>query len=65
MKTIRTKNKRKSVALPESNLFDWRAEMDRCAAHPYPVRSIAKRFRLSRTAARIIAEIAGIGGGTQ
>jgi hypothetical protein len=65
MKTIRTNHRRKSVRLPTPDLFDWRSELDRCAADPYAVRSIARRFRLSRTAARIIAEVAGIGGGAQ
>ena len=65
MKTIRTNHRRKSVRLPTPDLFDWRSELDRCVADSYAVRSIARRFRLSRTAARIIAEVAGIGGGTQ
>src|SRR5215475_6881908 len=59
MKTIKTNHTRKSVRLPTPDLFDWRSELDRYAADPYAVRSIAKRFRLSRMAARIIAEVAG------
>lgn len=65
MKTIKTDRRRKSVKMVALDLFDWRAELDRCAADSYAVRSIAVRFRLSRTAARIIAEVAGIGGGAQ
>lgn len=49
--------------LYQPDLFDWRAERDRCAADPLAVRLIAKRYRVSRTAARLIAEVAGIGGG--
>jgi hypothetical protein len=49
-----------------SDLFDdWLYERDRYAADSHAVRFIASRFRLSRTAARIIAEVAGIGGGAQ
>jgi hypothetical protein len=48
------------------DLFDdWLYERDRRAADSHAVRSIARRFRLSRTAARIIAEVAGIGGAAQ
>jgi hypothetical protein len=65
MNTIRTNHRRKSVGLPAPDLFEWRSGLDRCAADPYAVRFIASRFRLSRTAARIIAEVAGIGGGAQ
>jgi hypothetical protein len=59
----------KKLSLPswlyQPDLFDWRAERDRCAADPLAVRLIARRYRLSRTAARLIAEAAGIGGGAQ
>jgi hypothetical protein len=48
------------------DLFDdWLYERDRCAADSHAVRLIARRFQLSRSAARIIAEVAGIGGGAQ
>jgi hypothetical protein len=47
------------------DLFDWRSDLDRCAADSHAVRFIARRFRLSRTAARLIAEVAGIGGERQ
>ena len=51
------------LGLYQLDLFDWRAELDRCAADTFAVKLIAKRFRLSRAAARLIAEAAGIGGG--
>jgi hypothetical protein len=64
MKTIETNHRCKCTNVPAPDLFDWRSELEP-AADPYAVRSIARRFRLSRRAARIIVEIAGIGGGVQ
>jgi hypothetical protein len=63
MTLIKKHARRKSVF--QLHLFDWRCELDRCADDTLAVRLIAKRYRISRTAARLIAEAAGIGGGNQ
>lgn len=50
---------RNSPKQRQLDFFHSFADLDCRAADPYPIPLIARRYRLSRTAARLIAEAAG------